>query len=576
MTGSLVCPQLSLVGSWSEFESLVQAWLTNRARKQGEVMVDYPALQRVQLGLPAKEQKLWDTSLPVEQLSKEQFWELLRHFRQVRRDFRQEDFTRFEARVGGEALDTLYFPVRYLDRSLVGLRVLRMSGSRLEEEDLPSGRSTTSGLLPFLHNLEAAVSSRATSCVLVASVLDSVVLAARTDYQVIALPDLTNLHPDLLPFLEQFTSITLWLGSDVTSMEITTLFARKISEQRCSLVTAEHPCAMTVVRKRGEVREVLESARPCHHDFITTFESLRQDVYLEFVNSEQLQGVKWKRFEPLNALLGGFRRGELTVMTGRTGSGKTTFLSEYSLDLAMEGVNTLWGSFEVKNVRLIKMLLKQHSLVNLDEDVQEFDKAADKFQKLPMYFSTFHGAQEVENVMDAMSHAVYVHDIAHIVIDNVQFMIGTRNGFMDRMSQQDVCIEKFRKFATLHNCHVTLVIHPRKETEDVLTVHSVYGGGKATQEADNVLLLQEEQTEGSFFKKKYLEVVKNRYAGNLGVMPLAFTKPYLTMSKKVADGVRRNVKKKTMPLVVKKKNGDVVQESSETLIRPDDDGLTRQ
>ena len=44
VTGSLVCPQ---VGSWSEFEALVQACLTNRTRKQGEMTVDYPVLQRV-------------------------------------------------------------------------------------------------------------------------------------------------------------------------------------------------------------------------------------------------------------------------------------------------------------------------------------------------------------------------------------------------------------------------------------------------------------------------------------------------------------------------------------------------
>merc|ERR1711963_748681 len=208
------------------------------------------------------------------------------------------------------------------------------------------------------------------------------------------------------------------------------------------------------------------------------------------------------------------------------------------------------GSFEVKNVRLIKMLLKQHSLINLDDDVKEFDVAAESFQKLPMYFATFHGASDVDKVLEAMAHAVYVHDIAHVIIDNIQFMIGSRNGSMDRFSQQDVAIERFRKFATLHNCHVTLVIHPRKEVEgDMLSVHSVYGGGKATQEADNVLLLQEEQKDDSFFKKKYIEVVKNRYAGELGVVPLAFTKPFLTMTKK--------------------KNGEIVQEAMETLIHPD-------
>merc|ERR1719341_878522 len=126
-----------------------------------------------------------------------------------------------------------------------------------------------------------------------------------------------------------------------------------------------------------------------------------------------------------------------------------------------------------------------------------------------MYFSTFHGAAEVDAVLEAMAHAVYVHDIAHVIIDNIQFMIGSRNGSMDRFSQQDVAIERFRKFATLHNCHVTLVIHPRKDAEgEMLSVHSVYGGGKATQEADNVLLLQEEQSEDSFFKKKNGEIVQ--------------------------------------------------------------------
>merc|ERR1712241_700263 len=91
---------------------------------------------------------------------------------------------------------------------------------------------------------------------------------------------------------------------------------------------------------------------------------------------------------------------------------------------------------------------------------------------------------------------------------------------------------------------------------DMLSVHSVYGGGKATREADNVLLLQEEQKDDSFFKKKYIELVKNRYAGDLGIVPLAFTKPFLTMSKKVATET-------------KKKNGEIVQEAMETLIKPD-------
>ena len=53
----------------------------------------------------------------------------------------------------------------------------------------------------------------------------------------------------------------------------------------------------------------------------------------------QVAGVQWKRFPTLNRLLRGHRRGELTVVSGPTGAGKTTFISEYSLDLCMQGVS---------------------------------------------------------------------------------------------------------------------------------------------------------------------------------------------------------------------------------------------
>ena len=52
-----------------------------------------------------------------------------------------------------------------------------------------------------------------------------------------------------------------------------------------------------------------------------------------------MAGVQWKRFPALNRLLRGHRRGELTVLSGPTGAGKTTFISEYSLDLCMQGVS---------------------------------------------------------------------------------------------------------------------------------------------------------------------------------------------------------------------------------------------
>lgn len=64
----------------------------------------------------------------------------------------------------------------------------------------------------------------------------------------------------------------------------------------------------------------------------------------------------------------------------------------------------------------------------------------------------------------AIEHSQYVHDIHHVIIDNLQFMMGTGSDprHFDKYWRQDEIIAAFRSFATRRNCHVTLVIHPRK------------------------------------------------------------------------------------------------------------------
>jgi twinkle protein len=48
-------------------------------------------------------------------------------------------------------------------------------------------------------------------------------------------------------------------------------------------------------------------------------------------------GLQCRSFPKLMSILKGIRRGEMTILTGPTGVGKTTFLSQLSLDAAQEG-----------------------------------------------------------------------------------------------------------------------------------------------------------------------------------------------------------------------------------------------
>ncbi|XP_033646064.1 twinkle protein, mitochondrial-like [Asterias rubens] len=379
------------------------------------------------------------------------------------------------------------------------------------------------------------IGHRDAEIVLVSNVLDALAVYQTTGQTVLALPNgSASLPQETLPLLEQLNQITLWFGNDMRSWEAAKQFARKLNTKRCHFIRPldGHPPALVALQQGLSLGSILKQASPISHKAIVSFRSLREEVLGELSHAEQVAGVKWKRFPLLNKMLKGHRRGELSVFTGPTGSGKTTFMAEYSLDLCTQGVNTLWGSFEIQNIRLAKVMLTQFAQLNLEKNIEKFDKWADKFERLPLFFMTFHGQHTLKTVIEAMSHAVYVHDIEHIVIDNLQFMVGysEKQFMMERFAMYDNIIAAFRKFATANNCHVTVVIHPRKENaSEELQTASIFGSAKASQEADNVLILQDQRLT-ALRGRKYIQVVKNRFDGDLGIMPLHFNKESLTMS----------------------------------------------
>ncbi len=434
-TGSFVCPELALVGKWPDLSNFLAVWCHNSTLKRSDPLTPLPNLKSLPLDnvltTDSATKRLWDRAEPVESLDAVEFRSVLKAFKLPTRELKPEDFARYEARVvrinsstvssdqDGQDVDAeddlsianyeLLFPVRYITGETVGLRRVYICPEQgvLQEENLVNSAVTEAqaahdDVFPFPHGLDHAAQSHAQVVTVVASVLDSVVLSAKAPvgsvFPVALASGTSVLPPDHIPYFEAFAGgIVFWFPNDSASFEAVRTFSRKLGDHRCQTVRRDISQPMLWLRqKTGDVLNVLtKCTQQCCHEFITTFESLREEVFLEMMHHEEVAGVRWKRFDQLNELVGGFRRGELTVFSGRTGSGKTTFMSEYSLDLCMQNVSTLWGSFEVRNTRLARTQLKQFSAVNLEEHIGEFDKYADRFSKLPMYYLTFHGAEQV-------------------------------------------------------------------------------------------------------------------------------------------------------------------------------------
>jgi twinkle protein len=265
------------------------------------------------------------------------------------------------------------------------------------------------------------------------------------------------------------------------------------------------------------VQAYIKNSRPFPQENIVLFSHLRDIVRERIFHQERFQGVKSGYFRWFNGIVKGFRRGELSILTGATGTGKTTFLTQYGLDFCLKGVPTLWCSFELKNEIILTTMLRQLAGIDISKSAESFEYWADQFERIPMYFQAFYGSTDITKILNIIDYSIYTHNVTHIVLDNLQFMLSGQGKGFERFELQDDLIAKLRTLATEKNVHITLVIHPKKTDDGQdLSISSIFGTSKSTQEADNIFIIQNRPG------YKILDIKKNRYDGEIGKVALLF------------------------------------------------------
>jgi len=234
---------------------------------------------------------------------------------------------------------------------------------------------------------------------------DAMAVHQATGEPAISLPNgCRSLPVELLPKLEKFEEIVLWMDNDTPGQEGAEQFASKLGKNRCVLVQppsslVSAPKDANEALKMGlDLNYFLDTAQPIPHEQIVTFRELRSQILTEIENPDSVSGTPYTSLPGLQSITRGHRRGEVTLMTGPTGAGKTTLLSQLSLDLCAQGVSTLWGSFEVKNTRLMQKMLHQFAGMGLafgagsaggPMDKETLHEVAEAFEDLPLYFLRF-------------------------------------------------------------------------------------------------------------------------------------------------------------------------------------------
>ncbi|EAA9934055.1 bifunctional DNA primase/helicase [Salmonella enterica subsp. salamae] len=282
--------------------------------------------------------------------------------------------------------------------------------------------------------------------------------------------------------LDRFNEIWLSLDNDDVGREAAKEIARRLGEHRCRLVELPHKdineCVMAGMDFEA-VFECLERAKYFDPDELCSAGDLLQETIDAFEQRDI--GLFTSPWTSLNRNFK-FRAGELTLVNGVNGHGKTELVGHIVVNAMSQGVRTCIASLELKPGKMLARLTRQ-TICTASPKREEIIMTNEWFSDRLWVFKLT-GTAKAGRLLEIFAYARRRYGIELFVIDNL-----AKCGLdeEDYTGQKDF-IDALCDFKNEHNCHVLLVTHSRKTNEATPTGKmDVKGTGALTDMPDNVM-----------------------------------------------------------------------------------------
>lgn len=242
---------------------------------------------------------------------------------------------------------------------------------------------------------------------------------------------------------------------------------------------------------------------------------------------DRLPKIRTQIYE-LDKAIGGLAQGQIVVLTGRRGEGKSTFASSLIKDAVQQGKRVFVYSGELSEQHFKMWLDRQvagtgygtvsHNeygdpVLQLSKDTQEMLKA---WYRERVYLFRDTDGEERADCIDVAEEAVKRLGCEFVVIDNLMTALSVANQ-NDLYLAQSNFVGRLKRLCTVYNTCVLLLAHPRKmgkgEKDKDIDPDDVAGSGDITNRVDTVLAYQR----GEDGQSGYVSVIKNRLYGKLRV-----------------------------------------------------------
>lgn len=209
-------------------------------------------------------------------------------------------------------------------------------------------------------------------------------------------------------------------------------------------------------------------------------------------------------------LSGGFRFGQLAILTGRRGEGKSTLASLFGVNALEQGHRAFFYSGELTDFFFRNWMDCQ---ITGKKELNQSD-----YDKLDIYYGdrTFiydsdilKTVDEMETLPETIENAIIRKGCRFIMVDNLMTAI-TDNLQNDLYRMQSQFVGNLAALAKLHNVFILMIAHPRKSS-GVIQNDDISGSSNITDRADIVMTFGRVQDGASDERK--LTVIKNRLTG---------------------------------------------------------------
>lgn len=265
-------------------------------------------------------------------------------------------------------------------------------------------------------------------------------------------------------------------------------FAKRVGQHRTRIVPSDMSPRQTLAAgfSGAKLQEAIRTSKSIYEHRLARPEEYRTRLMERVMNKETIRGepTGWKG---LDELFGGWRGGEFTIVTGNTGSGKTTWVKGAVMKLVRRGQPVLMGSFENGPESVIEkcvMELADKEFQHMEDE--DLDKALVQLDAMPIRFMDIHGEIEFDELVQLIHLGINRFGTFLVVLDNLQFMLNPKRAEDERIEVERVC-KTLKAITRSTGVHIVLICHPHKlkENNPVVGANDLKGSGDLDKYIDN-------------------------------------------------------------------------------------------